>query len=79
MTLTTEQRVYSRICTFQMPVRSMTLTTAKLTYVFRWFVSDACQINDFDHRLAVMSWPWLVSDACQINDFDHSCHVSPYA
>ena len=34
-------------------------------------VSDACQINDLDHRV----WPFDagvdVSDACQINDLDH--------
>ena len=34
-------------------------------------VSDACQINDFDHVLAVHGVEQIVSDACQINDFDH--------
>ena len=34
-------------------------------------VSDACQINDFDHRHEYQRVPVLVSDACQINDFDH--------
>ena len=35
-------------------------------------VSDACQINDFDHAKRVLSMSHAVSDACQINDFDHS-------
>ena len=35
-------------------------------------VSDACQINDFDHPRRCMSLMIFVSDACQINDFDHS-------
>ena len=35
-------------------------------------VSDACQINDFDHLGAFHRPPVGVSDACQINDFDHS-------
>ena len=34
-------------------------------------VSDACQINDFDHMTVVMWSRRSVSDACQINDFDH--------
>mgnify|MGYP006966510024 CR=1 FL=1 len=34
-------------------------------------VSDACQINDFDHSLRITPRTILVSDACQINDFDH--------
>ena len=34
-------------------------------------VSDACQINDFDHTLERLRGCVLVSDACQINDFDH--------
>ena len=34
-------------------------------------VSDACQINDFDHHDAVKFRDDTVSDACQINDFDH--------
>ena len=36
------------------------------------FVSDACQINDFDHRNIVYIQSIIVSDACQINDFDHN-------
>ena len=35
------------------------------------YVSDACQINDFDHRRRSASTTASVSDACQINDFDH--------
>ena len=34
-------------------------------------VSDACQINDFDHLLGSRYGEVMVSDACQINDFDH--------
>ena len=34
-------------------------------------VSDACQINDFDHAECVFEPVFVVSDACQINDFDH--------
>ena len=34
-------------------------------------VSDACQINDFDHSIAMAVVATVVSDACQINDFDH--------
>ena len=34
-------------------------------------VSDACQINDFDHHAGVDTLVYDVSDACQINDFDH--------
>ena len=34
-------------------------------------VSDACQINDFDHLMQARYSQQLVSDACQINDFDH--------
>ena len=36
------------------------------------FVSDACQINDFDHGHLPQDRGARVSDACQINDFDHS-------
>ena len=36
------------------------------------FVSDACQINDFDHPHTRNVLCVAVSDACQINDFDHS-------
>ena len=32
-----------------MPVRSMTLTTDEQRENFDYIVSDACQINDFDH------------------------------
>ena len=35
------------------------------------YVSDACQINDFDHRDRMEQGGIYVSDACQINDFDH--------
>ena len=34
-------------------------------------VSDACQINDFDHATNSITDRTSVSDACQINDFDH--------
>ena len=34
-------------------------------------VSDACQINDFDHTARPLTAVHGVSDACQINDFDH--------
>ena len=34
-------------------------------------VSDACQINDFDHNFMLNAPVLAVSDACQINDFDH--------
>ena len=34
-------------------------------------VSDACQINDFDHNRQKRKFVASVSDACQINDFDH--------
>ena len=39
-------------------------------------VSDACQINDFDHLVGAADEQVYVSDACQINDFDHThaCH-----
>ena len=36
------------------------------------WVSDACQINDFDHVDSAVSALVVVSDACQINDFDHA-------
>ena len=39
----------------------------RTTYV----VSDACQINDFDHYPPMRVAQPVVSDACQINDFDH--------
>ena len=54
-----------------MPVRSMTLTTKSGSNRNVPTVSDACQINDFDHTIICMSSILLVSDACQINDFDH--------
>ena len=38
-------------------------------------VSDACQINDFDHGIAQPLALKPVSDACQINDFDHGAPV----
>ena len=34
-------------------------------------VSDACQINDLDHRTVLNDIAKGVSDACQINDLDH--------
>ena len=37
-------------------------------------VSDACQINDFDHVQELQVGHIVVSDACQINDFDHRMH-----
>ena len=54
-----------------MPVRSMTLTTLLISRRIGEYVSDACQINDFDHGSRVLTKTSLVSDACQINDFDH--------
>ena len=39
-------------------------------------VSDACQINDFDHHDSRGSCRLAVSDACQINDFDHSFGIT---
>ena len=71
MTLTT---VFSRGTggnAFQMPVRSMTLTTVAVLVQRAPTVSDACQINDFDHRRHLLRHMPVVSDACQINDFDH--------
>ena len=50
MTLTTAYEAAKITSQFQMPVRSMTLTTAALTNHGMFTVSDACQINDFDHR-----------------------------
>ena len=38
-------------------------------------VSDACQINDFDHDIHFVVIITVVSDACQINDFDHRLPV----
>ena len=39
-------------------------------------VSDACQINDFDHLMMACFMFRAVSDACQINDFDHNrCYL----
>ena len=38
-------------------------------------VSDACQINDFDHDIPDSIPEGIVSDACQINDFDHFYHA----
>ena len=42
----------------------------------RLSVSDACQINDFDHNACDAFNPYFVSDACQINDFDHASRHS---
>ena len=47
MTLTTSISSRHDNMSFQMPVRSMTLTTIPPTKGTT--VSDACQINDFDH------------------------------
>ena len=41
-------------------------------------VSDACQINDFDHSYFVERKTYPVSDACQINDFDHEVDEPHY-
>ena len=54
-----------------MPVRSMTLTTRGHDNSPLLYVSDACQINDFDHLQKGNGNDDTVSDACQINDFDH--------
>ena len=35
-------------------------------------VSEACQINDLDHRGASGNPTPRVSEACQINDLDHN-------
>ncbi len=72
MTLTTGWHFDVNNSKFQMPVRSMTLTTHDQRRGLRAAVSDACQINDFDHYPATTDDKTLVSDACQINDFDHS-------
>ena len=53
-----------------MPVRSMTLTTVAVLVQRAPTVSDACQINDFDHSCLTIFVVRYVSDACQINDFD---------
>ena len=58
-----------------MPVRSMTLTTTGRSCNNGAYVSDACQINDFDHDATVWQLSDRVSDACQINDFDHRAAV----
>ena len=50
MTLTTLSCVLMMPTQFQMPVRSMTLTTFAVRRHVHGLVSDACQINDFDHR-----------------------------
>ena len=34
-------------------------------------VSEACQINDLDHRGIMQKGVTIVSEACQINDLDH--------
>ena len=73
MTLTTVTVWNKPEYMFQMPVRSMTLTTRRRADMGRPFVSDACQINDFDHVFSTRILNNIVSDACQINDFDH-CH-----
>ena len=52
MTLTTVCADLNVVAVFQMPVRSMTLTTFALLRININTVSDACQINDFDHKLA---------------------------
>ena len=35
-------------------------------------VSEACQINDLDHRVWRIHVKPKVSEACQINDLDHN-------
>ena len=75
MTLTTRDDRVELGVAFQMPVRSMTLTTTLMAQWVDEAVSDACQINDFDHRYIVSYEETTVSDACQINDFDHSKRV----
>ena len=53
----------------EMCIRDRTTTAAeKEEHVC---VSDACQINDFDHKSVIAAAGVSVSDACQINDFDH--------
>ena len=54
MTLTTVTVWNKPEYMFQMPVRSMTLTTMARRQTIDPLVSDACQINDFDHR--TVSW-----------------------
>ena len=49
----------------------MTLTTTVYRPTLQAMVSDACQINDFDHSDELDRLQVNVSDACQINDFDH--------
>ena len=49
----------------------MTLTTPPYPTETPKKVSDACQINDFDHVAFSTAVAARVSDACQINDFDH--------
>ena len=49
MTLTTADGGTVFYHLFQMPVRSMTLTTQLTVLSCTCWVSDACQINDFDH------------------------------
>ena len=71
MTLTTIIFYDTVEIVFQMPVRSMTLTTAFTSDLQQFRVSDACQINDFDHSHDRCYCNQCVSDACQINDFDH--------
>ena len=71
MTLTTVPVSVVNNAQFQMPVRSMTLTTGYPFGCVDGVVSDACQINDFDHRIESVDRRFSVSDACQINDFDH--------
>ena len=71
MTLTTNGSWVDRWVKFQMPVRSMTLTTPAGFWLSSTVVSDACQINDFDHTISRKGTKFDVSDACQINDFDH--------
>ena len=71
MTLTTNNLNGMASIVFQMPVRSMTLTTTAAEKEEHVCVSDACQINDFDHKSVIAAAGVSVSDACQINDFDH--------
>ena len=53
MTLTTISAYVLVALLFQMPVRSMTLTTTAAEKEKHLRVSDACQINDFDHSTII--------------------------
>ena len=42
-------------------------------------VSEACQINDLDHRIPPHDRRTGVSEACQINDLDHPAQSAPWS